>query len=506
MTDLRKRLPDLLTAGVLLFCVGLGGFAVYKAFRDHPDWMHWEEETVRLTEEGRTADNTALYGYLPGAVLMLAPFAAWTPKWLGAPLFVLSNLAALAAAVWAVGRWWTGPAEAARPWHSRWAAGLLLLLPVSLFDPLFANQMSFWILGLIGVGLPLVMTGRGFAGGFLLGAAAVVKPIPGLLVLFCAWKRRWSAVGGAIAAGVVLDLLPCVVFFGWFAPAVEGETRPAGLVRGVGRTVEEHLTWLERTGRHGAYWFIEEPLYYRRSQAVPAVMARWLRALPEGDRRILVQDPWLVRHPDGSFELCDITGQYAEWMVEQDPDQTLTTWVTPGPPQGLDGLDWPVLTDIRLDRYPRWAVADLPADTVRLFHKAFTAAVIVFLLWATWGPTRGGPTRSSPTRDEGRADADWLAQASLWILAMFWLTPYLTHNYLIWAYPPIAFLAAWAATADPARHGAARRALVAAVLFWTAAQLGRFSNPAQFYGIHLLATMVLGAAALVVVRAERANA
>jgi hypothetical protein len=466
----------------------LAGVGAYRAFKDYPDWLHWREETDSFLRLGYAPPNTAMYGYLPGAFFLLMPFASGrlVPVKVGAVLFELSNVAAIMAAVWSAGRWWIDRG-------GRWSglAGLVAgLMGLYLLDPVYGNQLTLWVLAGVTAGLALVRGGREFLGGAFIGAACVVKPLPGLLLVFLGWKRHWRAVAGALLAGAALNLLPTVLFMGWPAPPRGDDTdelSPA--VRGVVRTWREHLAWMDRAAKHSTHWLIEQPLYYRRNVSPPAVMARWLRAIPPGaEWYVEVRDPAVTFDADGRPVLSP-QGQWTmDRLVEQHggPDKVVA-FAAPGQPEGQGqtqgGL--PHTTVIDIGRLPRPAVADLSADTVRTLHKVFQAVVLAGLLAVSWG--RG--------RDDDRVR--WYAQASLWVLGMLWLGPYMTHNYYAWTYP-VAVLLAWLASPESPRPRMviARRFALVALAVWGLIQFTRASMDLQFYGSHLAGLFVLGAALL----------
>lgn len=462
---------DLAAAG---FAVGLAvaaAVAMLRGLQGRPDWKHWEEETQALLGSGDIADHTAMYGYLPGFFVVLAPFAGIPPRWAAVPVFVASNLAALAVAIAAVRDRWMGGVAASQSWWWRLLFAVLVLMPVSLFEPLGANQLSLWILALCAAGLGLVRSGRGFAGGLLLGTACLIKPMPGMLVLFCAWKRHWSAVAGAALAGAVLDPGLCTVYFGFLSPDEQpGDRTP--LVHGAMRTVEEHREYLVRTARHSWRWFLEEPLYYRRNQSVPAVLGRLLRAMPPAENYVLVAGPL----PEE---------QLRERLAETPGSDHV--FRAPVPPHGVGMPTWTV-TVLPIARYPHWNVADLPVDAVRGLYLVFLAGVVGLLLWSCRGAGRAIPD-----------DRTWYAQASLWLVSMFWLTPYLTALYYVWLFPALAVLVERIVRdADLSRRR--RGVLIAAVAVWTAAQPLRFWLPGEFYGGQMWATFALGAGLLTLVR------
>ena len=63
-------------------------------------------------------------------------------------------------------------------------------------------------------GLALIAARREALGGLALGAAAALKVMPALFVLYLAWRRRWRAAGWTVLAATGLSLAPGLVF-GW---------------------------------------------------------------------------------------------------------------------------------------------------------------------------------------------------------------------------------------------------------------------------------------------------
>ena len=109
--------------------------------------------------------------------------------------------------------------------------GVLLLGVVAVtFPPLYENlvmgQVNALVLLLILLGLERLGEGSERAAGALLGAAAIIKMSPALLVVWLLVRRRFSAVVGALASAVGLMLLALPVvgpasfrhFFGQLLP------------------------------------------------------------------------------------------------------------------------------------------------------------------------------------------------------------------------------------------------------------------------------------------------
>ena len=90
-----------------------------------------------------------------------------------------------------------------------WQIAALLVLIAIAFEPVVGNveegQVNLVLLGLSGVWFAAWVDGRWW-GGIALGAAVAVKLIQGPVVLLVAWRRRWSMLAAAAAAGLVLWL------------------------------------------------------------------------------------------------------------------------------------------------------------------------------------------------------------------------------------------------------------------------------------------------------------
>lgn len=189
--------------------------------------------------------------YPPAVPLLLAPLAALGPAGaaaLWASLHVLALLAALRTLVR-----WTSPAAV--------AAACLLALP-AFYEAARFNQLTFIVLALV---LPVADAGASHRPwrGAPLGAAAVLKLLPGVLLVWLACKRHWSTLTAALAATVVVALAPCLVVFG-----------PA-------RTAAYHLDWLRYNVRgtpvSGMLEDGARPHFFdHRNQSFTAVAARAL--------------------------------------------------------------------------------------------------------------------------------------------------------------------------------------------------------------------------------------
>ena len=211
-----------------------------------------------------------MFGYLPATTFALWPFTAWLPQPLGLVLFVTSNLLAVIASLWIVHRWW---------WSSLGSRGFWFVWPVllvcaNLQHALQANQLTLWTLLLCVAGLTLVGRRRDFLGGLVLGLAAVIKIMPGILLLYLLLRRRWRRSAAWSLRPWCSNVLPSVAFFGWHG------------------AIHEHQAWLRRAEWHSNRQLIEQPLLrvhrHGTNSSFAAVLTRWLRALPPVDRQVIL--------------------------------------------------------------------------------------------------------------------------------------------------------------------------------------------------------------------------
>lgn len=204
-----------LAAGLLVLAL-LGADAVYRARPEHPRTdlpvylagaraVARGEDPVGVTspERGWT------YYYPPTLAALLVPIGGWPLQAAAAVWFAVS-----AAAL-------TGGAVAARrallaadaPWDLRDAAGLALAaLPSG--SALLRGQLGPALLGLGGGALLAVARGRQARAGALIGLAAAIKLVPGLLVAGLLLGRRWAAAASALAACAAATLLLPAPFLG----------------------------------------------------------------------------------------------------------------------------------------------------------------------------------------------------------------------------------------------------------------------------------------------------
>jgi hypothetical protein len=112
-------------------------------------------------------------------------------------------------------------AMAALAWSAPGRRGLAMLVTFPLvagstevFITLALGQVNLAILFLLAVGLGALERGHTRVGGAAIGLATLIKPIPGVVLLGLALRRRWPAVAAGLLA-VLLPLWASLVAFGW---------------------------------------------------------------------------------------------------------------------------------------------------------------------------------------------------------------------------------------------------------------------------------------------------
>lgn len=151
-----------------------------------------------------------------------------------------------------------------------WCAPALLGV---LCGGLMANSIArcetdMFVVALLAGAMYLMFAGeRQWQGGALLGVAAALKLTPGLFGVYLLCRRKWRALGGMIAAGLVCTVLLPV------------------LVWGLDGSVERHRSWITRViipyGTKGPEHFIAHA-YRRANQSPKAALVRYLRQYNAG--------------------------------------------------------------------------------------------------------------------------------------------------------------------------------------------------------------------------------
>jgi len=445
----------LIAARVLWFLIAVvvasgvvGG--IHRGLEGRPNWGSLQRESTHLWEHRESAEGTAMFGYLPTAVFALWPFMVWPPQPLGLVLFVVSNVLAAAGSVWIVRRYWLPPSG------PEWSFALpVFLISANIQHAIQSNQLTLWTLFLCIAGLTLVHRARSFSGGLLLGLAGLIKVLPFIFALYLVLRRKWTALAGLTAAVLIFDLVPCLLFFGW-----DG-------------TVNEHEAWMRRTRWHSNTVQIEDPMrigVFRHTSnfSYSSVLARWLRGLPDAEVAVVLAGT----PPADAAAACEASLKPGEVLVR-----------TPIPPRSKP---WHVSREA-FDDIPRLNIASLPARAVWFLWAGTLAAGLGALALATW---RSGRLSRQ---------ADWPAAASVWLLAMFFVTPMMRHYYLALAFPALVVI--WRTLAVE-RAGGGRlfeggRILPAAGLAaWLAGIACLGWDHGRWYGLHLAVLVLVIAGAV----------
>ena len=267
MDDAARRWRLLARGLGLALLLSVGVFSFIRAVRLDFDFHHFYPDARYVWEHGALNPHMAadpdvtprrLPFYLPTVATILAPLTAGG-VWPAALAWSLMQVASLAVAGVLLARW----GLSREPDASARLLVVGLLAAPALYEAARFNQLSFPILALVLAGFAALERGRAWRGGALLGVAAVLKLLPGILLVYLVLKRQWRAATGFVAAALLLTLLPPL------------------LVYGPERTVAYHREWWQHNMRGAAARGMTDPelrehFIDHRNQALPAVAARWL--------------------------------------------------------------------------------------------------------------------------------------------------------------------------------------------------------------------------------------
>jgi hypothetical protein len=228
------------------------------------DFRDFWENAAHFRQTGEVAADLGVHNYLPFFTVLMAPWSL-LPLQTAATLFVLLSLALYAGTTYAVERLLGDGLE--RHPRRAYLVALGLMLPYAYACAVIGN-LGLLLLFLVVASWLLVERGREWEAGVALGLAALIKLIPGLLIVFFLLKRRWRVAGAA--AGTVLVL-------GLGAPL---------LTTGYERTVADHRAFATRAlGAHSAHHTITSdhpPKAHFNNNALPIVLRRLLTPLDGG--------------------------------------------------------------------------------------------------------------------------------------------------------------------------------------------------------------------------------
>lgn len=276
--DVSRRLA---AAFLIWLAASVGVISAWRGLNLKFDFQHFYLDAAYTWEHGAlnpdldNSDKTLrrqLPFYLPVVSLAIAPLAAGGPQaaallWAALHVACLAYCLRVAAArvIPAMRSPSDSRAASDAPVAGAWmltALAALASLP-AMYEAAKFNQVSFITLALVAAGVAAVLRRQPVSGGALLAAAAILKILPGIMLLWLIARRDWRAGAWFIVWGLVLTILPCVVVFGWEA------------------TQRYHHEWVEYNvqgapARGLVDDTLDEHFVDRRNQSIEIVAARWL--------------------------------------------------------------------------------------------------------------------------------------------------------------------------------------------------------------------------------------
>ncbi len=189
-------------AGLLLiaalYAAGMSAYVAVRAERG-TDFRDYWENASHFLQTGEISTTLGVHNYLPFFTIFMAPWGL-LPLRAAIVLFTLLSVAALCATALIGDRLIGGGGR--RP-RAATVAALLLALPY-VHSCLTLGAVELLVLFLIVAGWFLIERGRDAAAGALIGVAALIKVLPGALVVLLLLRRRWLAAGCAAATMLAL--------------------------------------------------------------------------------------------------------------------------------------------------------------------------------------------------------------------------------------------------------------------------------------------------------------
>lgn len=211
----------------MFFIVGVAAVSFRRAANSSYDFKHfyidaryvWEHGALNTEyEKALTPDGPQLLFYLPAVPVLLAPLTAFGPT-SAAVAWSLLQAASAGASIFLLRRL-TGLVGVG-------GVAFLAALP-AVYEAAHFNQLSLPVLALLLGGLCFVERGNRAAGGALFGVAALFKLLPGIMLVWLALKRQWTAFASAVGVILLLALVPSIAAFG------------------PGRAIDYHTAWVDR--------------------------------------------------------------------------------------------------------------------------------------------------------------------------------------------------------------------------------------------------------------------
>lgn len=142
-------------------------------------------------------------------------------------------------------------------------AAAVLIGSAAIFEAARFNQVSFFVLALVLLGINPVKPGARDRAGIWLGLATLLKLLPAVFLIWLVLKRRWAAVVEFAATVMIVGVLPCLMTFGQE------------------RTMAYHREWWEHNLLGDAAAGMTNPdltdhFIDHRNQSFTAVASRWL--------------------------------------------------------------------------------------------------------------------------------------------------------------------------------------------------------------------------------------
>lgn len=191
-TRVETDFPNYYTAAVLA--------RQHQPLERYYDWP-WFQRHMNYTGTERQ-----LGGYIPQTPLTMLPFVPLSglPPQRAKQVWLALNVVFLGVAAVLLARLMSG------------AACTILLLALAGYPSLDANFLlgQYYVFLLFGltVGVWLLLRGRAFGGGFVMGAICMLKLYSAPFLLYFLWKRQWRALAGMLTACAGLAALAV----GWF--------------------------------------------------------------------------------------------------------------------------------------------------------------------------------------------------------------------------------------------------------------------------------------------------
>lgn len=158
--------------------------------------------------------------YPPFFAMFFLPFAVlWKVPGLGSGLFYAIGFGLTLLSAWYLSRWARKPPEPDEDepqrdeGFGRFALLFLLLVPLAL-NVMIRCETDMYILFPLALAFYLLVHRRHETlAGALLGIAACIKVLPGLFGVYFIFTRRWRALGGMVAVGVLcMGILPLLIW------------------------------------------------------------------------------------------------------------------------------------------------------------------------------------------------------------------------------------------------------------------------------------------------------